>query len=356
MLEKAAPADDLGRSRRSRRTALWVGGLLVALVASVPVVIGLGPVPIAPSTVAAIVGHHLVGFPTEVTWSASEDSIVRLVRVPRALLGVVVGAALAAAGVVLQTLVRNVLAEPYLLGVTSGASTGAAVVILFGAGAAAGGGALTGSAFLGAVLATGVVFLLAGVRGSVTSVRLLLAGVSVGYVLQAVTSFLIFWSDAPEGARDVLFWLLGSLAQARWSAVAVSAGVAAVSGVVLMAMARRFDAMAIGDETARSLGTDPARLRAWALGVVALLVGAVVAVSGGIGFVGLVVPHVARLCVGGAHRRLLPVAALIGALFLVWADVAARLVFSPRELPLGIVTALVGAPFLILLVRRMRAA
>ena len=355
-LDPVQEEDDLGRGARRRHTALWTGGLGLLLVLTIPLAVGLGPVPVPPGTVAEILGHRLVGVPVDADWSGAEDGIVWLVRTPRVLLGAVVGAALALAGVALQTLVRNVLAEPYLLGVSAGASTGAAATILFGTGAALGGGALAGSAFAGAVGAIVLVFAVAGIGGAITSVRLLLAGVAVGYVLQAVTSFMIFASDSPEGARAVLFWLLGSLAQADGTAVAVVAATTAGAAAVLLAWSRRLDALAVGDDTARALGTHPARLRARALVVVALAVGAAVAVSGGIGFVGLVVPHVARLCVGGVHRRVLPVAALIGACFLVWADVVARTAFAPRELPLGIVTAVVGAPFLLVLVRRLRAA
>jgi iron complex transport system permease protein len=202
------------------------------------------------------------------------------------------------------------------------------------------------------LIATGILFLLARVGGRITSIRLLLAGVTIGYVLSAATSFLIFASDAPEGARAVLFWLLGSLSLARWSTAGIAAVIVIAVLGALMLWARHFDALTIGDDTARALGVSPVRFRAQALAVVSLAVGAVVAVSGGIGFVGLIVPHIARLCVGGAHRRVYPVAALIGAILLVWADVCARTVFAPRELPLGIVTAVVGAPLLVILVRR----
>lgn len=351
-----APPDDLNRGARQRHTLLWLGGLAALLALSIPTAVGLGPVTIAPQQVAFIIGHHLLGFPATATWSTAHDSIVWLLRVPRVLLAAVVGAALAITGAVLQALVRNVLAEPYLLGVTGGASTGAAVTILFGVGAAGGASSLTGSAFAGALAALGIVFTLARSAGRITAVRLLLAGVAVGYVLNATTSFLIFASDAPEGARAVLFWLLGSLTHASWFSV-LSAGLVTVGAfAVLLLWSRPLDALAIGDDTARALGTPPARLRTQALIVVALCVGAAVAVSGGIGFVGLVVPHVARLAVGSVHRRLLPVAGLIGAVFLIWADVAARLTFAPRELPLGIVTAVVGAPFLFILVRRLQTA
>jgi iron complex transport system permease protein len=348
--------DDLGmRSRRVRVVAV-VAGLLALLVATVPLAVGLGPVAIPPGTVASIVGHHVLGFPAAVAWSAPADGIVWTVRTPRVLLGVVVGAGLAVTGTALQAMVRNALAEPYLLGISSGASTAAAATILFGVGSSVGAGALTGSAFAGALVAAALVFAVARVGGRITSVRLLMSGVAVGYVLSAATSFLVFASDAPEGARSVLFWLLGSLSFARWSSLAASAAVVAVTIGALVLWGRRLDALAMGDDTARALGTAPNRFRVLALAVVALCVGAVVAVSGGIGFVGLVVPHVARLLVGGTHRRVVPVAALLGAVFLVWADVLARTVFDPRELPLGIVTAIVGAPLLLLLVRRMHPA
>lgn len=348
----AVPLDDLDHHLRRRRTVAWVGGLGLLLLITLPVAAGLGPVAIAPGTVAQIISSHLVGWPHNQSWSNADDSIVWLVRTPRVLLGAVVGAGLAIAGVALQAMVRNVLADPYILGVTSGASTGAAATILFGFGAVVGASSLTASAFLGAMAATAALFVLARVGGLVTSTRLLLAGVTIGYVLSAATSFLIFASDSPESARAVLFWLLGSLAQAGWSSVGVAAAVVIGTAATFVLWGRRFDALAIGDDTARTLGVAPMRFRIQSLAVVSLCIGAVVAVSGGIGFVGLVVPHVARLCVGGAHRRVYPVAALIGAVFLVWADVLARVAFAPRELPLGIVTAVVGAPLLIVLVRR----
>ncbi|MDQ4104985.1 MAG: iron ABC transporter permease [Actinomycetota bacterium] len=352
--------DDLDQGRRRRHTLVWLGGLSLVLVGTVVVAVGIGPVTIGPATVAQIVGHHVLGWPDVVTWRGTDDTIVWLVRLPRVVLGAVVGAALAVTGMVLQAMVRNVLADPYILGVTSGASTGAAAAILFGVGVGLGGlgiSALSVSAFLGALGAMVVVFLIARSGGKVTSVRLLLAGIAVGYALYSATSFLIFASDSPEGARSVLFWLLGSLALAGWSgSLAIACVVVTVALAVLTIRGRHLDALAIGDETAHTLGVSPARFRVQLLVIVALCVGAVVAVSGGIGFVGLVVPHVARKVIGGAHKRAVPVGALIGAIFLVWADVVARTAVAPQELPIGIVTGLIGAPFLLVLVRRFHAA
>ncbi len=347
--------DDLEHARRRRHTLTWLGGLSLILLGTIPVAVGIGPVGIPPGTVVRIVGHHLSGLPALPDWPGSADTIVWLVRIPRVLLGIAVGAGLGMTGVALQALVRNVLADPYILGVTSGASTGAAATILFGVGGGMGAAGLTGSAFIGGAAATALLFLLARVGGRITSIRLLLAGVTIGFVLSAVTSFLIFLSDAPDGARAVLFWMLGSLARAQWSSIGIAVVVVLAVLVLLVFWARRFDALAVGDDSARTLGVSPDRFRALSLALVSLCVGAVVAVAGGVGFVGLVVPHIARLCVGGAHRRVFPVAALIGAIFLAWADVFARVAFAPRELPLGIVTAVVGAPFLAVLVRRFYA-
>ncbi|MGH3753407.1 MAG: FecCD family ABC transporter permease [Pseudonocardiaceae bacterium] len=348
--------DDLDRAGRRRRTLVWVGALCAALVGTVVLAVGLGPVGIAPGTVAQIIGHHVLGFPAEPTWAAADDNIIWLVRLPRVLLGMVVGAALAATGVAIQALVRNVLADPFLLGTASGASTGAAGSILFGLGASLGLAAVSASAFAGALAATALVFATARIGGRMTSIRLVLAGIAVAYALSALTSFLIFASDSREGIRAVIFYLLGSLSQAQWGAIPIPAAVVGVTLLVLLLGGRRLDALAIGDDTALTLGADPTRLRTELFVVTAAAIGAVVAVSGTIGFVGLVVPHVARRMIGSQHRRVLVVAALLGAIFLVWADVVARTAFQPAELPLGIVTALVGTPFLLVLVRRFHLA
>ncbi|KHF43386.1 FecCD family ABC transporter permease [Saccharomonospora viridis] len=351
------PVDDLGRTIRRRHTIFWLSGLSLGLVLTIVLAVGVGAVSVPPSTVSRILGHHLLGAPAEMDWTLAQDSIIWQVRLPRVLLGAVVGAALAVCGVTLQAMVRNMLADPYLLGVTSGASTGAAGAILFGFAAGLGENALSASAFLGALGASVVVFLVARAGGRITSLRLLLAGVAVGYALYAATGFLIFASGSAEGSRSVLFWLLGSLGLARWGLpLALVLVIVCLTVAMLIVWGRRLDALSVGDETAHALGISPTGFRVRLLVVVSLCVGAVVAASGGIGFVGLVIPHVARRFVGAAHSRAVPVAALLGAVFLVWADVVARVLLEPRELPIGIITALVGAPFLLLLVRRFQAA
>lgn len=341
--------------RAGRRAAGWTLGLGAFLCLTVALCVGIGPVTIAPWTVLSIIGHHM-GLPVEETWTASEHSIVWEMRVPRVVMGLAVGAGLAVCGAALQGMVRNILADPYILGISGGASTGAAASILFGFAAGAGQYALPVSAFLGALTASLLVFFLARANGQVTSIRLLLAGIAVGYALSATTSFLIFASDNAEGSRSVMFWLLGSLALARWDAfLMLILAITLVSVAFLVLWSRRLDALSIGDETARALGVPPVATRVQLLVVVSLCTGSVVAAAGAIGFVGLVVPHLGRRLVGAAHARLIPVAALLGAILLIWADAGARVLMQPRELPIGIITALVGAPFLLLLIRRMYA-
>lgn len=348
-----AHGDVLGVHRKRRRTVAWSAALVPTLVVVLLLSVGIGAVSVPPGQVADIVLHHLFGV-GERTWTRPRDAIVWEVRVPRALLGVVVGAGLAVCGMALQAMVRNVLADPYLLGVNSGASSGAAAAILFGVGAGAGAHALPASAFVGALAASLLVFLVARSGGRVTSLRLVLAGVAVGYALYALTSFLIFASDSAEGSRSVMFWLLGSLALADWGApLAVVTVVVALTVLVLLQQGRKLDALAIGDETAHTLGISPDALRVRLLVVVALCVGAVVSASGSIGFVGLVVPHLARRLVGSSHRHAIPVCALLGAILLLLADLVARTLLAPQEIPLGILTSLVGAPFLLILIRRM---
>lgn len=328
-----------------------LGGLL--LIAAL-VAVGVGPVSIPPDMVVRIIAGEL-GVRTPEVWSESDHSIVWLIRLPRVILGIFVGAALALSGVAIQALVRNPLADPYLLGISSGASTGAAASILFGFGGGLGAIALTGSAFVGALLAIALVLSIARIGGRLVTSRLVFAGIAVGFALTALTNFLVFASESRDGTRAVLFWMLGSLAQARWSSVPILVFAILTAVVVFVSWARRFDALAIGDDTALALGTDPTRFRSLAALAVSLTVAVAVAVSGLIGFVGLVVPHIARRLVGGRHRILFPTAALLGAVLLVAADALARVAFAPRELPLGILTALIGTPLLIALVRRSLA-
>ena len=347
--------DPLGVRARTRRSTILLVLLAVATAVSLVLCVGIGPVPIPPGTTAQVIAGHLgvTGAPAA---DPATDAIIRAVRLPRVLMGAAVGACLAICGAALQAMVRNMLADPYILGVSGGASTGAAAAILFGAGAALGQYAQSVLAFVGALGAALLVFAIARAGGRVSSLRLLLSGVAVGYALTAVTNLLIFSSDSAEGSRSVMFWMLGSLALAQWNAFLLIAGLAAALGIAAMTLgARVLDALSAGDEIAHGLGISPDRARIAFLVMVSLCTAAAVAGAGSIGFVGLVIPHLARRLVGARHRVLIPASALLGSLFLLWADALARVVMAPRELPIGVITAAVGAPFLLILVRRLYA-
>ncbi|MGO1423171.1 MAG: FecCD family ABC transporter permease [Brachybacterium sp.] len=351
----SAAGDPLGLRARARRSGLILTVLGGLLALSLLLCVGIGPVPLSPALTLQVMAHHL-GLPVAAPAEPAAEAIIWSVRMPRVLMGAAVGACLAISGAALQAMVRNLLADPYILGVSGGASTGAAAAILFGVGAALGEYAQSVLAFVGALAAALLVFVIARSNGRVTSLRLLLSGVAVGYALSAVTSLLIFSSDSAEGSRSVMFWMLGSLSLGQWNAFLVIALVAGLAGtVVLTARAPLLDALAAGDGIAHGLGISPDRARIGLLVVVSLCTAAAVAGAGAIGFVGLVIPHLARRLVGSRHRVAIPASALLGAGFLVWADVVARLVMAPRELPIGVITAAVGAPFLLILIRRMQA-
>ena len=333
---------------RTPLTLLVLAGL-AALVVTVLVAVTIGPADLGVAEVARSIAGHL-GLPVEAV-PRLHDAIVWDLRLPRVLTAAAVGAGLALAGAVMQSLTRNPLADPYLLGLSSGASLGAVAVLVVGVGLL-----LPVAAFAGALLALVATLALARSGSTLSPGRTVLAGLAVSQMAAAGTSFVIFWSSTGDSYREILNWLLGSLAGATWASVAI-AGIAVIAvGAVLLLSATRLDAFAFGDTSAAALGIDVDRTRWTLMTVVALLTGAMVAVSGAIGFVGLILPHAVSSLTGPAHRRLLPVAALSGAVFLIWADTLARTVFDPRELPVGIVTALIGVPVFAFLLRRRGSA
>lgn len=342
----AAAASAFATTRRRGRLAIV--GTTVLLAVAVLLSIGTGPVGVPPLTVARIVAAHLLPGEHVATWTPAQDQIVWTFRLPRVLMALLVGAALAVVGSVLQAIVRNPLADPYVLGASSGAALGAVGALALGASVP--GLLVSGSAFTGAAVAGIVVYVLASRGGRIESLRLVLAGVALSYLFSAVTGWITATADHGK-LPGLLFFLLGSISSASWEMLTLPA-VALVLGLVwAVRRSRHLDAAMTGDETAASLGVDMTRLRVEALVVTAAMTGAVVAVAGGIGFVGMVVPHVCRLMVGAGHRALLPFAAVTGALLLVLVDTLARTAASPREIPLGVVTALVGAPFFLWLLR-----
>ncbi len=334
------------------RSVLLGLGLAAAIALSAAVAIALGSADVALADVARAVGHRLTAGAVRAP-DAVADVIVWRLRLPRVLLAALVGGGLAVIGVAMQALVRNPLAEPYILGVSSGASAGVALFYLgFLPPAVAGVLSLNLAAFLGALGAMLVVYLVARQGTRVSTARLLLAGVAVSAFLAAVTAFVTFASPDPNRIRTVLFLLLGSFAGTTWSEVALPAAASALGGAALWALARPLDALLTGEEPAQSLGVPVEALKRALIGLAALVTGVLVAASGIIGFVGLIVPHAVRFVVGVGHRRVVPLSFAAGALFLIWADLAARTLLADQELPVGVLTALCGVPFFLVLLRR----
>ncbi|NMR28570.1 putative F420-0 ABC transporter permease subunit [Crystallibacter degradans] len=356
-LTTTAPAT-VARSRSGRQPisgVLWGAVLLAALVASVLVAVSIGPANLSPLQVLGSVLRHLglrpEHFGVAVELTAIQDGIVWELRLPRLLTAGLVGAGLAVSGAVMQALTRNPLADPYLLGLSSGASLGAVAVLLLGAAVL-----LPVAAFAGAMAAMALTLGLASALGVITPTRTVLAGLAVSALASALASFIIFFSAQGDSYREVLSWMMGSLSAATWGSVAITGVAFAVAGTPVLLSGRILDGFAFGDTAAAALGLNVTAIRWLLLGGTAVLTGAMVSVSGSIGFVGLILPHAVRLLTGARHRALLPLSALAGALFMVWADTLARTIFDPREIPVGIITALLGAPVFIIMLWRWRNA
>ena len=324
--------------------------LLLAIMISLAVSIGEIQIPIA--TTAKAVSNRLLGTAFEL--NRIHEGVIWDYRLSRALVAASAGASLALCGAILQALLRNPLAEPYVLGISAGASTGAVCVMILGFGY--GVVSLSGGAFIGAVVA----FLLVGILATGTggsSERIILCGVAGSQLFNAMTSYIVTTSANAEQARGVLFWLLGSMSGVRWPDVYLSVPISIAGLVACLLHARALDAFAFGTDAAASLGIAVRKVQIVLFGITAIMTAAVVSMVGSIGFVGLVIPHAARFIVGPAHGRLLPATALGGAIFVVGSDIISRIIIPQQILPIGVVTALFGAPaFAIILYRVRRSA
>ncbi len=321
--------------------------LTSATIVTAVIAVSIGSVGVSPTDVLRTVVGNVTGDLSAV--DALHQQIVWELRVPRVVLAGLVGAGLSLAGAALQGLLRNPLADPYIIGISSGASFGAVLVMTLGSATVLG---LTtpAAAFIGALALLATVFAFAQRAGSFTDMRLVLSGVALGYVAMAGTSFLQLQAE-PGEIRGILFWMMGSVAGARWDMLIVPAATLLVAGGWLLGQGRGLNALALGDDDAIAVGVDLRRFRLGLLLTSAILTAVAVSVAGGVGFVGLIVPHALRLLVGADHRRLLPATAVAGALFLIAVDLLARTIGSPNEYPLTIFTALVGGPFFLWLMR-----
>ncbi|MCF6368147.1 FecCD family ABC transporter permease [Rhizobium halophilum] len=339
-------------------TARGLGALLALLVLSggaiglvVAISVGIGDLPIPLSTTVSAVTNRL-GW-TAVQLNPIHETVIWDYRLSRALVAAFCGAGLALSGAIMQALLRNPLAEPYVLGISAGASTGAVAIVILGLGAGA--VSLSAGAFAGAFAAFFFVALLSnGTRGGAD--RTILAGVAASQLFNAATSYIVTTSGNAQQARDVMFWLLGSFGGVRWPEFMLVATVVGLCLIPCLLYARVLDAFAFGDEAAASLGVNVARARIALFALTAVMTATIVSMVGTIGFVGLVVPHAARFLVGPLHIRLLPACAVAGAIFMVLADIASRILIPQQVLPIGVVTALVGVPFFSFVLYRFQRA
>ncbi len=340
-------------TKESRRKRLHVGNAIVlALLALLMVIVfgaSVGETSIPPEVIAKTIGNKIFAAGFEL--DPIDSGIVWNYRMSRAVVATCCGAALAVSGVILQSLLRNALADPYLLGISAGASTGAVTVAIIGIG----GGLISLSlgAFIGAILAFGLIALLASRAGHLNA-YIVLTGVAGSQLFNALTSLIVTKSANADQARGIMFWLLGNLSGMRWSDVWVALPVSVLGFLVCQYHSRALDAFTFGRDSAASLGINVQFVQIVLIGTAAMMTATMVSLVGSIGFVGLVIPHVTRFLFGGAHGYLIPLSALIGAIFLVACDVISRVLLPGQVLPIGVVTALIGAPAFAVILTRLR--
>ena len=345
-------AKSRGEARLSPASPLLLCAGSLFLLLSISVAVSVGAVQIPVSTVWGTVANKVFSGAIDQTWSVGHEAIVWEIRFPRSILACVVGAGLALVGTALQAVTRNPLADPHLMGISSGAAFGAILALLH-TGLFLGLATVPLMAFAGALGATFLVLVVSRLTGATSPARLILAGVAVSFVVMAAANILIFVGD-PRATHTVVFWMLGGLGLAQWEHLLVPFSALVACGACFWAKSGDLNAITVGDETASTLGIPVSRFRLMVFVAGALLTGVMVAYSGIIGFVGLMIPHIVRMVVGGDNARVIPVAALFGSIFLLWADIAARTVVAPEDLPIGIVSGLVGGLFFIWMLRRRR--
>ena len=324
--------------------------LILLFISSIILGISFGAVDIPPYDVYRVFLYKVFGIKIgnldEILNSTLFD-IIWGVRMPRVLLGAFAGMALAMVGVIMQATIQNPLGDPYILGLSSGASLGATFSILIGfSGVLSSFGAPLG-AFLGALMASIFVYFLARIGGRITPFKMILAGMVISSICSSLTSLIIFLSKDNEGIRTVNFWMMGSLAGAEWSNIVLPIAISVIPLIYFFTQYRNLNLMVLGDETSITLGLNIEKHRKIYMILSSLITGVIVSVCGTIGFVGIMIPHIVRLIFGTDHKTLLPFSALVGAIFLIWADVVARCAITNMELPIGIITSVIGAPFLL---------
>lgn len=344
---------DRSKKRSSAFYLLAMVVLFVLLIFSILASITFGNADISIKEVYSVVFYKLFHMESFNIFSDPVHDVVWLIRLPRVLLAVAVGMGLSVCGVIMQAVVKNPLADPYVLGISSGASLGATLAIMLGIGAFLGQNSVGIAAFLGAMGASFAVMFISGIGGRSNAGKLILAGMAISSVCSAFSSFVLYIANDKNAMSEVTFWTMGSLAGAKWGKVAVVLPVVIVGVLFFWTQYRNLNLMLLGDEVSITLGTDLHKVRNMYMIVSALMVGFAVYAAGMIGFVGLIIPHAIRMIFGTDHKKMIPLCALTGAIFLIWSDVACRIILPNSEMPIGILISIIGAPcFIYLMVRR----
>ena len=327
--------------------------LFVLFVACV-LAVRLGSVDMESSVIRRVMINRLSGrevFPQE--WKDSTETILWNIRLPRVLTAFVVGAGLTLCGILMQVLTKNSLADPYVLGISHGASAGAVSVIMYGWLNILGGYGTMAGAFMGAILSILLALRIATIRNKVTATQLVLAGIAVSALFGALTNLMIYHTKTgSDKVKTATYWMMGSLSGSSWEKLKYATIAFVVCFILIMFLTRQLDVLLLGDDVAATVGVDTGKLKLWIIIIATLLTGIIVSISGTIGFVGLTFPHITRSIVGTKHKRLVPASMLVGGTFLVIADILSRVLVAPEELPIGVVSAFFGAPFFLYLIRK----
>lgn len=338
-------------------TPMYIGvvlTLLVILVGSIMISVTLGSAKISVSEVYKVLGYKLLGIKAYSEYSSgSMHDVVWVIRFPRVVLAIAIGMSLSISGVVMQAIVKNPLADPYILGISSGASLGATFAIMLGFGAVLGGNFVGVMAFIGALLVSFGVLLLANIKGSATSSKLILAGMALSAVCSSFSNFIIYIANDKTGMQSVTYWLLGSLAGAKWETDIIILPIVIIACLFFWSRYRVLNLMLLGDDVSITLGTDLHKPRHIYLIITSIMIGLSVYCAGVIGFVGLIIPHAVRMIFGTDHKKLIPISALVGSIFMIFADALSRIIIPNSEIPIGILISMVGAPvFIYLMVKK----
>lgn len=321
--------------------------LLIILFLSIGFAVTMGSVDISIKEVYEVILYKLFNIGDSSIGTGAVADVVWLIRMPRIVLAIAVGAGLSVVGIVMQAIVKNPLADPYILGVSSGASLGATLAVVLGIGSVFGSNSLGVMGFIGAFGVSILVLMISNIGGRSNSIKLLLSGMALSSVCSSFSSFLVYISDDSQKLKTITFWLMGSLAGAKWNEIVIILPVIILGTIFFITQYRTLNLMLLGDEVSITLGTDLHKFRIIYLLITSLMIGLLVYVSGMIGFVGLIIPHVVRIIFGTDHKKIIPIAALVGSIILIWADVISRILIKGTEIPIGIVISIIGAPLFV---------